>query len=172
MDADSMQEHSLPYDKWIEQALRGVIGKALAHAVEHGLPGDHHFYITFRTDAEGVGLAPRLRAQYPEAMTIVLQHQFWDLEVDDAGFGVTLKFRGKAERLRVPFAAVTGFADPVVNFGLQLKVAPFGGGEDGDIGEQGASEPATDLSGAGTGAAADDAAERGEVIALDKFRKK
>ncbi|MGE4528606.1 MAG: SspB family protein [Rhodospirillaceae bacterium] len=112
------------YDALVEQALRGVVREALSRAAQYGLPGDHHFYITFRTDAEGVVIPPHLAATHPEDITIVLQHEFWDLAVDDEApdsFSVTLSFNDRKERLVVPFAAVTGFADPSAKFGLQFQ---------------------------------------------------
>src|ERR1700733_14176745 len=113
-------ESLLPYEAWTEAALRQVVARAVAHAGEHGLPGQHHFYITFRTDHPGVVIPPRLRAQYPREMTIVLQHQFWDLKVDEAAglFSVGLTFGGTPASLVVPLEAVTAFADPAVRFGL------------------------------------------------------
>ena len=112
----------LQYDVWIEDALRGVIHRALSLVVKQGLPGEHHFYITFDTTEEGVKLSPFLRRKYPDEMTIVIQHQFDNLRVDENGFEITLRFSGRAERLVIPFPAVTSFADPHVNFGLQLKM--------------------------------------------------
>jgi len=112
------------YDALVEQALRGVVREALSRAAQHGLPGEHHFYITFRTDAEGVSIPPHLAATHPEDITIVLQHEFWDLGVDvDApdSFSVMLSFNNRKERLVVPFSAVTGFADPSAKFGLQFQ---------------------------------------------------
>jgi hypothetical protein len=109
------------YDVLAQQALRGVVRTVLADAAKHGLPGEHHFKITFATTAPGVRLSDRMRAQYPEAMTIVLQHQFWDLAVDDQGFEVGLSFGGITERLAVPFDAVTAFFDPAVQFGFQFE---------------------------------------------------
>lgn len=168
-----MDDNTLPYDLWIEEALRDVVRRALGYAAEHGLPGAHHFYVTFRTDAPGVDLSPRLRAQYPEAMTIVLQHQFWDLVIDAGSFAVTLKFRGKPERLHIPFSAVTGFADPVVNFGLQLKVAPPAGDERKGAESGPAPGPAeTEAPGETDGGATAESRGSGEVVALDTFRKK
>ncbi len=116
----------LPYDAWTEQALRAVVVQALRHAVEHGLPGEHHFYITFRTDYPGVAVPARLLAKYPEEMTIVLQHQFWDLAIapDESGFRVGLSFGGVPATLVVPFAALVGFADPFVRFGLRFTPPP------------------------------------------------
>lgn len=155
-----MTTEPIRYDRWIEDALRSVVRRALAQAAAEGLPGEHHFYVTFRTDADGVELADRLRAQHPGEMTIVLQHQFADLATDDEAFSVTLYFGGRPERLRVPFAAITAFADPAVNFGLQLKsdeaeATPEGGDVDAAPDADAAAETAP-----------------GEVVALDSFRKK
>jgi hypothetical protein len=103
----------LPYEQWAEEAQRHVMLRALSHVVAHGLPGEHHFYITFRTDYPGTVIPDRMRAQYPHEMTIVLQHQFWDLKVDDAAklVSVGLSFGGVATTLRIPFGAVTQFVD-------------------------------------------------------------
>jgi hypothetical protein len=117
------------YDLLVQEALRGVLRKALSDAAKNGLPGDHHFFVTFDTTAEGVRLSQRMRAQYPKEMTVVLQHQFWDLTVTYDSFEVGLSFGGVPERLSVPFAAVKGFFDPSVEFGLQFEqitVAPAG----------------------------------------------
>jgi hypothetical protein len=113
----------LPYDRWTEEALRQVVVRALQHAAAEGLPGDHHFYVTFRTDLPGVVIPPRLLAQYPQEMTIVLQHQFWDLMVDEeqGRFGVGLSFGGVPSMLTVPFSALVAFADPQVRFGLRFQ---------------------------------------------------
>jgi len=112
------------YDLLTQQALRSVVRRVLADAVKNGLPGEHHFYVTFDTRAPGVRLSPRLREQYPEAMTIVLQHQFYDLAVSDSAFDVGLSFNGVVERLHVPLEAITGFVDPSVQFGLQFETLP------------------------------------------------
>jgi len=109
------------YDLLTQQALRGVVRNVLADAAKKGLPGDHHFYISFDTRADGVRLSDRLRAQYPDEMTIILQHQFWDLKVGDDEFEVGLSFGGIAERLTVPYEAINGFFDPSVQFGLQFE---------------------------------------------------
>src|SRR5579863_2423791 len=109
------------YDVLTQQALRGVVRTVLVDAAGKGLPGEHHFKITFSTVAPGVRLSERMRAQYPEAMTIILQHQFWDLAVGDDGFEVGLSFGGIPERLAVPFAAITAFYDPAVQFGFQFE---------------------------------------------------
>ena len=115
-----MADH-IRYDLLTQQALRGVVRDVLADAVKKGLPGYHHFYISFDTQAEGVRISERLRAQYPEEMTIILQHQFWDLSVSDASFEVGLSFGGIPEKLHVPLDAITGFFDPSVQFGLQFE---------------------------------------------------
>jgi hypothetical protein len=108
------------YDILAQNALRGVVRTVMADAAKKGLLGEHHFKISFDTTAPGVKLSPRLREQYPQEMTIVLQHQFWDLQVGDEAFEVGLSFSGIPERLRVPFDAITGFFDPSVEFGLQF----------------------------------------------------
>ena len=109
------------YDLLTQQALRGVVRNVLTDTAKKGLPGDHHFYISFDTRADGVRLSDRLRAQYPEEMTIILQHQFWDLKVGEEDFEVGLSFSGIPERLTVPFEAINGFFDPSVQFGLQFE---------------------------------------------------
>lgn len=116
-----MGDSGLRYDLMVEGALRGVMRDALTHAAKHGLPGAHHFYLSFRTGYPGVQLDQSLTARFPEEMTIVLQHQFWDLKVDQDGFAVTLSFANTPQRLVIPFAAVTAFNDPSVNFGLQFQ---------------------------------------------------
>jgi len=124
------------YDLLTQQALRGVVRAVLSDVAKRGLPGDHHFYISFDTNAEGLRLSARMRAQYPQEMTIVLQHQFWDLIVTDEAFEVGLSFGGVPERLVVPFEAVKSFVDPCVEFGLRFEV------EEGDD----ASKPVAGLS--------------------------
>ena len=110
------------YDILVQEALRGMVRDVLAEAAKNkGMPGEHHFFITFDTTGEDVRLSPRLRAQYPEEMTVVLQHQFWDLKVTDEAFEVGLSFGGVAERLLVPFDAIKAFADPSVQFTLQFE---------------------------------------------------
>lgn len=111
----------LQYDKMLDQALRQVVRKALVAVSKHGLPGAHHFYLSFRTDYPGVEIAPEFRERYPDEMTIVLQHQFWGLEVDPDAFGVTLSFNNRQQRLRIPYDALTSFADPTAKFGLQFQ---------------------------------------------------
>ncbi len=121
---------AIDYPGLVLRALRGAVASLLAEVAEDGLPGEHFFYITFRTDVAGVGMPEALRRQYPEEITIVLQNQFWNLEVDPDGFNVDLRFGGAPATLRVPFEAMTAFADPSADFGLQLGEAPAGEQED------------------------------------------
>ena len=116
-----MATDHIRYDVLARDALRSVLRKVLTDAAAHGLPGEHHFFITFLSKAEGVKLSPRLLAQYPDEMTIILQHQFWDLVVTEERFEVGLSFGGIPERLGVPFSAIKSFFDPSVQFGLQFE---------------------------------------------------
>ena len=131
-----MPEDLIRYDILAQDALRGVVRKVLAEVAKTGLPGDHHFYITFETRAPGVRISSRMLAQYPEEMTVVLQHQFWDLSVTEQAFEVGLSFGGVPERLLVPFAAIKSFVDPSVQFGLQFESADAEAETDGE--DQGA----------------------------------
>jgi uncharacterized protein len=117
-----MAQDLFHYEKMVESALRGVVRDALKQAARDGLKSAHHFYIGFATRLPGVVIPEQLQARYPEEMTIVLQHQFWDLEVAEDGFAVTLSFQKQLERLEIPFAAVRSFADPSVNFALEFAV--------------------------------------------------
>lgn len=117
-----MTEDLLGYNEMVETAMRSVVRAALVRAGTEGLPGEHHFYVTFRTDHPDTSVPVRLSERYPEEMTIVLQHQFWNLETDDEGFNVDLSFNHKMETLRIPYDALITFADPSVNFGLQFHV--------------------------------------------------
>lgn len=116
-----MATDHIRYDVLARDALRGVLRRVLSDAAAHGLPGEHHFFITFISKAEGVKISPRLLAQYPDEMTIILQHQFWDLVVTEDRFEVGLSFGGIPERLVVPFQAIKSFFDPSVQFGLQFE---------------------------------------------------
>ena len=158
-----MAKPTLRYDKMVEKALRSVVRDALAVTAERGLPGAHHFYITFRTDHVGVDIPDFLRAQYPHEMTIVLEHQFWGLEVDDQRFSVTLSFHSQAQRLTVPLAAITAFADPSVKFGLEFPAEPV------EAEPAAAPVAAIEAPEQKKEPAADKA---GEVVKLDAFRKK
>ncbi|WP_046863075.1 SspB family protein [Microvirga massiliensis] len=117
-----MAKDQIRYDLLVQEALKGVVRKILSDAGRDGLHGEHHFYISFRTDYPGVRLSNRLREKYPQEMTIVLQHQFWDLGVTEHAFEVGLSFSGVPERLLIPFDALTGFFDPSVQFGLKFEV--------------------------------------------------
>jgi uncharacterized protein len=117
-----MVEESIDFPSLIETALIGVVREVLRRAAEEGLPGEHHFYLSFDTMHPDLVISDRLRRAYPEEMTIVLENQFWDLEVDDSGFSVKLAFDGVRERLVVPFAALETFVDPSVPFGLRFGV--------------------------------------------------
>ena len=165
-----MATDHIRYDVLARDALRGVLRRVLTDAAENGLPGDHHFFITFLSTAEGVKLSPRLLAQYPEEMTVILQHQFWDLTVTEDRFEVGLSFGGVAERLVVPFNSIKSFFDPSVQFGLQFEPADA----------PAASLPAVPAPAAPTVPAPavenkDEPAkpsEGAEVVRLDRFRKK
>jgi hypothetical protein len=167
-------EDDLHYDVMVENALRGVVRQALAQVAEHGLPGEHHFYVTFRTDHPGVVMPESLKERYPREMTIVLQHQFWDLQVGEDAFQVTLTFNNVSEQLSIPFEAIAAFADPSVRFGLQ-----FDAGED-DESESSSPDQASNYQGeaaserARAGDGSGDADDGGEdnVVTLDRFRKK
>ncbi len=122
-----MSEDLIRYDILAQEALRGVIRKVLDEVARAGLPGEHHFFITFQTDYPGVRLSKRMAERYPEEMTIVIQHTYWNLEVGDNAFEIDLSFDDIRERLRVPYAAIRGFFDPSVKFGLQFDVVPTDG---------------------------------------------
>lgn len=167
------------YDLLTQQALRSVVRTVLGDAARHGLPGDHHFYVSFDTHAPGVKISQRLRDEYPEDMTIVLQHQFWDLAVTEQGFEVGLSFKGVPERLVVPFDAVKGFFDPSVQFGLQFETAPTqaaaSAAEDAEKtpARPAKASPAEVPPAVVDGAPEPDKPEGGaEVVRLDRFRKK
>jgi uncharacterized protein len=152
----------LRYDKMVEDALRGIVRQSLAQVAKSGFPANHHFYLTFRTCHSGVAMPDYLRAQYPEEMTIVLQYQFKDLEVGTEGFEVTLSFNKMLERLHIPFAALTEFVDPAVQFRLEFK---------GEIIAGEPSKPGVDAARAGeTQSRTTD--KVGQIVALDAFRKK
>ncbi len=116
----AMPDDPLDYPRLVREALLDVPRAALRFIAREGLPGEHHFYVSFRTTHPGVSISPSLRARHPEEMTVVLQHQYWDLAVGDDAFSVTLRFGGVRERLHVPFGALTAFADPVAEFGLRF----------------------------------------------------
>lgn len=157
----------LDYPRMVHDALRDVVRQALAQVAEEGLPGGHQFVLAFKTGESGVRVPPFLRDLHPEEMTVVLQHQFWDLEVDREAFSVTLAFGGARHRITVPFAALTAFADPAVPFGLRFDPAvQQARGEDaGRPADEGTVPAAEEASGPRAGDAA-------KVVRLDRFRKK
>ncbi|MEP0191824.1 MAG: ClpXP protease specificity-enhancing factor SspB [Erythrobacter sp.] len=123
--SDETPDSLIPYDEIVQEALRAVVGRVLGEIQDGGgeLPGTHHFYITFKTGAPGVSIPQHLTERFPDEMTIVLQNKFWELEVGDAGFGVGLSFNGIPAKLSIPFAAITAFVDPAVDFGLQFQAS-------------------------------------------------
>lgn len=167
-------ESLLPYDTWTEQAMRHVAVQALKHVAREGLPGEHHFYLTFRTDHPGTVIPPRLKTQYPQEMTIVLQHQFWDLAVAEGpepGQGqvsIGLSFGGVPSTLVIPIAAITAFADPFVRFGVRFRY-------EAPPEPEAAEEPAPPTAEADTAEAAPDepaAPATPQVVSLDAFRRR
>ncbi len=176
-----MAEDLIRYDLLAQAALRGVVRTVLADVAENGLPGEHHFKITFATHAPGVRLSDRMLTQYPQVMTIILQHQFWDLAVNDEAFEVGLSFGGVAERLTVPFDAIIAFFDPSVQFGFQFQPAEGVATAEPPTATQAAgpeasaeSHPTGTLPPPAAGAADDGTGPTGggEVVRLDRFRKK
>jgi uncharacterized protein len=160
-----MAQDLFEYDKMVERALRGVVRDALKRAAREGFKSAHHFYIGFATRAPGVVLPEPLRQRYPDEMTIVLQHQFWDLEVGVDNFAVTLSFQKQLERLVIPFAAVRSFADPSVNFALEFDV-PEGQRAEPSAGALAPVAPAAEPG------AEPPAQPTAEVVTLDSFRKR
>jgi len=169
------------YDLLAQEALRGVVRRVLTEAASQGLPGDHHFYISFRTQHPAVRISSRLREKYPEEITIVLQHQFWDLAANDTGFEVGLSFGNAPEKLVVPYEAITGFFDPSVQFGLKFEVAD----DDGEIAAPTPAPAAANLTApapvvpppvpgvkAGAAEAPPPIVAAEKIVSLDTFRKK
>jgi len=168
--SDDEDEDILRYDLMVERALRAVVRDSLEVAAEEGLPGDHHFYITFRTDFPGVEISETLRTRYNDEMTIVIQHQFWDLAVAEDYFAITLSFSGRPERLVVPYESVTAFADPAAQVGLRFEPQEEGEGEEAEDGAEAEGEAAE----AEGGEVGSDLPEGGggEVVSLESFRKR
>ena len=171
-----MATDHIRYDVLARDALRGVLRRVLADAAEHGLPGEHHFFITFLSTAEGVKLSPRLLAQYPEEMTVILQHQFWDLVVSEDRFEVGLSFGGVPERVVVPFSAIKSFFDPSVQFGLQFEPqdTPAETRESDRAAPPAPAAPPSALPAPPAESASEPvkSGEGAEVVRLDRFRKK
>jgi hypothetical protein len=177
-----MADDLIRYDVLAQEALRGVVRKVMAEVAQTGLPDEHHFFITFDTRFPGVRISSRLAAQYPDEMTVVMQHQFWDLTVTDTTFEIGLSFNGVPEQLVVPFKAISAFVDPHASFGLKF---------DAEAADLTSEQPQSDADGDGedraTSGSADDATPglqetvvandsdteaSAEVVSLDAFRKK
>ena len=158
-----MAQDLFQYDKMVERALRGVVRDALARVAQEGPRGAHHFYIGFATGMPGVVIPDSLRERFPEEMTIVLQHQFWDLEIGEESFSVSLSFQKQLERLTIPFAAIRSFADPSVNFALEFAEPPAA--EPKAVGSLPAPKPAAEPS-------PDQDRPAAEIVTRDSFRKR
>lgn len=175
MAREGMDKDLLRYDRMVETALRGVVREAIARVAGLGLPGGHSLYITFRSDFPGVDMPDWLKAQYPEAMTIVLEHQFWDLSAEEETFGVTLSFKGRRQRITVPYAALTAFHDPGVQFGLRFDQSQEGE-EKAAVQAGKPAAPPTPLPAPATkpepADAVADAGKTAQVVNLEAFRKK
>ncbi len=158
-DKERQPESLLPYDEWVQAAMRQVVAHALAHVAANGLPGEHHFYITFRTDHAGVVMPDWLRSQYPETMRIHLARNYADLRVDPAAaqFSVSLSFSGVASTLAVPFSSVIEFVDPFIGLALQFRAAE-------------PPEPATEPTPSDAEPA--EPQETPQVVSLDAFRRR
>lgn len=181
-----MAEDLMRYDLLAQEALRGVVRAALQRIARTGLPGDHHFYVAFKTHAAGVRISDRLMEKHPDEMTIVLQHQFWGLDVGDERFVVELSFDNIPEKLFVPFSAVSGFFDPSVQFGLQFEIADdsknleSADAEDAEhadansmkVDDQDSSRKAAVAHDSVTTSGGNDEGDAAEVVSLDAFRKK
>jgi hypothetical protein len=176
-----MAEDHIRYDILAQEALRGVMRKVLAEVARTGLPGSHHFFITFLTGAPGVRISSRLRERYPEQMTIVVQFQYWDLKVSETGFEIGLSFSDVPEKLEIPFSAVRGFYDPSVNFELEFDVKAEGPSLIADqapppkleAAPAKKAEPKKKPAAAEKEAAAEAGSAKGaDVVSLDAFRKK
>jgi hypothetical protein len=169
-DEEQRPDSLLPYEKWIESALRHVVAQAIEYVSTEGLPGGHHFYLTFRTDHPGVSIPQRLRTQYPQEMTIVLQHQFWDLKFDrDTGqISVGLSFGGVPSTLVIPLDAMIGFADPHIRYGLRFQpIMPEAQATPAEPGDSPAVATREDQT-----PAQEKPAEQPQVVSLDAFRRR
>lgn len=162
MTGSTIPDSLIPYDEIVQEALRAVVGRVLGSVAQTGgLPGSHHFYITFKTQAPGVDIPQRLIDRFPDEMTIVLQHRFWDLKVDDTRFSVGLSFNQVPSLLDIPFSAITGFHDPAVNFELRFQAS--------DVVEESEHEPAENDGDAARAVPVEDGSN---VVAVDFKRKK
>ncbi len=175
-----MSNQTIDYPKLVEHALRYVVRDTLKLVAEHGLPGRHNIYVTFRTDYAGVNIDDELKERYPSEMTIVLQHEFWGLEVSEEGFKVTLSFNNVSQPLEIPFEAITVFADPSVEFGLQFNLTDRDAEEEADIDDvqeepgEVMEMPVAESDQASSGEPKEPVKEGdgAEVVTLDQFRKK
>jgi hypothetical protein len=177
MAQDDLPQDLMHYEAMAQDALRGVVRSALKRAASPaGLPGAHHFYITFKTDAPGVSAPPDLLAKYPDEMTIVLQHQYKDLAPGETFFTVTLKFGGQPKRLSIPYAAVTRFYDPSVQFLLQFEASEPAEAEVEDapavLPTSRSKKPKSAETAEPRGDGPDDGGDGPKVVSLDQFRKK
>jgi hypothetical protein len=174
MTQDNNGNDLLDYGRLIDEAMHMIVKKALELVGRHGLPGEHHFYISFATNAPGVMISDELKKKYTEEMTIVLQHQFWELEIEEDRFSIVLSFDNVKQNLTVPFAAITSFADPSVKFGLQFRRPNEGDFEDEpqEEGEQMELEPQKTKAKSKTAAAKKPpkTSNSNNVVTLDSFR--
>ncbi len=166
-----MAKDYIGYETLTDNAMRGVVREALRRALEKGLVGNHHFYLTFKTHDPGVEIPDHLKERFPDEMTIVLQNQFWDLKVGDEKFEVTLSFQKLPATLIVPYAALTGFADPGVKFGFQFRNASAPAAIESE-GSSDADEPPEPAEDDQSGEADKTASGESQVVSLDQFRKK
>jgi hypothetical protein len=172
MEKNEDNDILIDYPTMIDDAMRGVVREALRQVEREGvLPGEHHFFITFETNYAGVEISPQLKAKYPNEMTIVMQHQFWDLAIRPDSFTVTLSFNKRPERLVIPYAAMTAFADPSIKFGLQFHLSDDDFDDD-DLLDDGL--PFDDTPAGNDANPLEKGAKRpvAQVISLDTFRKK
>jgi len=176
MAEDHNHRDLMRYDLLAQDALRTVIRKALEQAASpQGVPGEHHFYISFQTHAPGVSVPTDLAERYPDEMTIVIQHQFWELAVGEAGFSVVLRFGGQPKKLTVPYAAVTRFHDPSVPFALQFDPVEIAEIPQGDMEPPEMLHPREKTAAPPGSASGDDPVPEGDgpkIVSLDQFRKK
>ena len=177
-----MTQETIDYPGLIDSAMRNVVKEALIHVDTYGLPGEHHFFISFQTSFPGVSISPQLKSRYPEEITIVVQHQFWDLKITDKQFSIMLSFNNIPEKLVVPFDALTAFADPSIKFGLQFHGKQFAANSGSANSDEAVACPATGRTvnekpsmaafEEDAPSKADEAANDEKVISLEAFRKR
>lgn len=166
--SDETPDSLIPYDEIVQEALRAVVGRVLTQIARGGseLPGAHHFYITFKTAAPGVSIPPSLAERFPDEMTIVLQNKFWDLDVRDDGFSVGLSFNQVPAHLDIPYAAITAFVDPAVDFGLQFQASVA------DMAPEAHEDAENDAPEQGDGGSVEGSEDGSNVVTVDFGRKK